>query len=114
MLSRTATGIALLVLMAHAFVASTTHFHRLAGATQSGYSGAALSAKEKTHDAPPAGGHSQCLICRLQRNFLSDLQQTPPAVAAPLAAALVFETVADTSVHSPQLLSPTGRAPPKA
>jgi hypothetical protein len=100
--------------MAHAFVASTTHFHRLAGATAPGYSGAALSANEKTQDTPPAGSHSQCLICRLQRNFISDLQQTISTVAAPPATALVFDTLTDTSVRSAQFLSPSGRAPPHA
>ena len=112
--SRTATGIVLLVLMAHAFVASTTHFHRLAWASAPGFSRSVLSANEDQQNAPPAGGHTQCLICRLQRNFVSDLQQTIPAVASPLAATLAFETLTDTSDSSAQLLAPSGRAPPHA
>ncbi|HYH84748.1 MAG TPA: hypothetical protein VEX60_04645 [Pyrinomonadaceae bacterium] len=114
MRARAATGLVLLVLMAHAFVASTSHFHRLAGATAPVYSGAALSANEESQDAPPAGGHAQCLVCRLQRNFVSDLQQLIPVVAAPPATAQVFETHTDTSVHSVRFLSPSGRAPPHA
>ncbi|MBC7930016.1 MAG: hypothetical protein H7Z38_05550 [Rubrivivax sp.] len=112
--SRAATGLVLLVLMAHGFVASTTHFHRLAVATAPGYSGAALSANEETRDAPPAGGHAQCLVCRLQRNFISDLQQTIPAIAAPLATALAYETLTDTFVRNVRFLSPSGRGPPHA
>ena len=112
--SRAATGIVLLVLMAHAFVASTSHFHRLARATAPDYSGAALSANDESQDAPPAGGHTQCLICRLQRNFISDLEQLIPTVAAPPATTLVFETHSDTSVQSVRFLAPSGRAPPNA
>lgn len=103
----------LLVLLAHAFVVSATHFHVVAGLDASRASGAAVSRQDESRKAPLTGGEEQCLVCRLQRNFNNGLMQhATPEVASPLAKPLVFPSLEQASVHSAQRLSATGRAPP--
>lgn len=113
LLKRRARGLVLLVLLAHAFVVSATHFHVVAGLDASRASGAALTRPDESRKAPLTGGEEQCLVCRLQRNFNNGLMQhATPEVASPLAKSLVFPSLEQASAHSAQRLSATGRAPP--
>ena len=107
---RGARGLVLLVLMAHAFFVSATHFHVAAGLDSSG---ASVNRPEEGRKAPLAGGEEQCLVCRLQRNFNNGLMRhATPGVASPLAKSLVLPSLEQASAHSARRISAKGRAPP--
>jgi hypothetical protein len=113
MRSRSAAGLLLLVLTAHAFVASATHFHRLpqVGATPAQ---TILQNGEGHADGTPLGSdEKQCLLCRLQRNFVSDLQQAAIIIAPPPARAPVHEPLQKAAARAGTVLLRQGRAPPK-
>ena len=110
---RYARGLVLLVLLAHAFVVSATHFHVAAGLDPARASGAAVGRPDESRKTPLKGGEEQCLVCRLQRNFNNGLMRyATPEVASPLAKPLVFPSLEQASVRSARRLSATGRAPP--
>lgn len=110
--SRAAAGLLLLALTAHAFVASATHFHRLTQPGAFPILTAIQSGEEREQDAPLAGDEKQCLLCRLQRNLISDLQYATLVIAPPTARThgdhLLHEVAA---CHGAPLLR-QGRAPP--
>jgi Protein of unknown function (DUF2946) len=109
---RAAAGLLLLVLTAHAFVAGATHFHRrvVSGAHASRV--ALHGGDADGQSVPPAGDEAQCLLCRLQRNFVSDLQSTTLAFAPPAADALRYAAPRKVSARAVRFLAPSGRAPP--
>jgi hypothetical protein len=110
---RGAKGFVLLVVMAHAFFVSATHFHNVAGLDPSRASGAALSCTDEGRKSPLSNGEEQCLVCRLQRNFNNGLMRhATPEVAAPLAESAVFSALEQTPAPNAQRLSAKGRAPP--
>ena len=100
----------LFALIAHAYLISVTHFHRLETAT----SPASAAWEGRGDEAPPVStnSHAQCLSCRLQRNFTFDLHHSTPVVAPPQPIG------ADRRAHQPEahasrvLLKGAGRAPP--
>lgn len=111
--ARGAKGFVLLVVMAHAFFVSATHFHAVTGLDSTRASGAALSRPDEGRKAPLANGEDQCVVCRLQRNFNNGLMRhATPEVAAPLAKSVVFSALEQTPAPNAQRLSATGRAPP--
>ena len=109
------TALLLLVLTGHAFVVSATHFHpgRQPVALDSAGGAQAVQLAD-AQTSPPAAGHEQCLLCRLQRNFVSDLQHSAPALDAPRAEALGRVRALDASARQAHLLATPGRAPPSA
>jgi hypothetical protein len=110
--SRAAAGLLLLALTAHAFVASATHFHRL---TPLGASHAQLvlqNGEERGKSAPLGGDEKQCLLCRLQRSLVSDLQHAALVIAAPTALTPAPELLSEVSARHGSVLSRQGRAPP--
>lgn len=109
------TALVLLVLTGHAFVVSATHFHagRQFGPAAYGY-GAQAAQLAHTQTAPPNGGHEQCLLCRLQRNLVSDLQHSAPALDAPPAEAIGRARSREASARQAHLSARSGRAPPSA
>ena len=108
--SRGARGFVLLVLLAHAFFVSATHFHFAAGPDSSR---AALSRPEEGRKAPLANGEEQCLVCRLQRNFNNGLMRhATPEVVALTARPVVFAALEQTPAPHAHRLSAKGRAPP--
>ena len=110
MRSRAAVGLLLLVVTVHAFVASATHFHVL---TDAQTSQAVVHGDERgSRSVPLAGDEAQCLLCRLQRSFVSDLQSATLAVAPPTADALGYATLRNVSTLASCSLLPSGRAPP--
>jgi hypothetical protein len=109
-----ATALVLLVLVGHAFVVSATHFHpgRQPGAAPS--YGTRVSQPDEAQNTSIANGHEQCLLCRLQRNLISDLQSSPPALCPPRAEGLSPHDSPDASARRAHLLLRQGRAPPHA
>lgn len=110
--SRTAAGLLLLVLTTHAFVASATHFHRI---PQLGASPAQVTFQnggEGSEGTPLGGDEKQCLLCRLQRNLVSDLQHATLCIAAPPAWTPVHEPLHEVAARRGTVLLRQGRAPP--
>jgi hypothetical protein len=109
--SRAAAGLLLLALTAHAFVAGATHFHRVAqpGALPAH---AVRSGEERGQDAPLSGDEKQCLLCRLQRNFVADLQPATVVLAPPPAWTPQHEHLHQVVARPGSALLRKGRAPP--
>jgi hypothetical protein len=110
--SRAAAGLLLLALTAHAFVAGSTHFHRLAQPGPSPAQSAAQSGEERGQGAPLAGDEKQCLLCRLQRNFISDLQHAALLIAPSRARTHGHELLQEQAALHGSVLLRQGRAPP--
>ena len=111
--SRAAAGLLLLVLTVHAFVASSTHFHRLpqpGGASPARVN--VQSGEDRREGAPLGGDEKQCLLCRLQRNFVSDLQQAALVIAPLPARTPAPEPLHETAMRAGSVLLRQGRAPP--
>lgn len=111
MRSRAAAGLLLLALTAHAFVAGATHFHRVAqpGALAAH---AVQGREEPGPHAPLAGDEKQCLLCRLQRNLVSDLQHATFVLVPPPAQTLRHEHLHEVAARPGSALLPKGRGPP--
>lgn len=105
-------GLLLLVVTAHAFVAGATHFHHspLSGAQDA--RAAAHGSEGGEQNAPQATDEARCLLCRLQRSFVSDLQNLTASVTPPHAAAHGFNSPHRVSACAARSLLPPGRAPP--
>ena len=111
--ARGARGFVLLVLLAHAFFVSATHFHSLAGLNPAGAPGAALSRQEEGTKAPLSNGEEQCLVCRLQRSFNNGLMRhAAPEVAASPAKTVAFAALRQTPTPTAPKLTAAGRGPP--
>jgi hypothetical protein len=114
--SPTATGFVLLFLIWHAFFVSATHLHRDARleipATTVGHN--SVGSPQDADQSPVAITHAQCLLCRLQRNFICDLEQAMPATLAPPASMPCWEILQPSPHSETSTLSPSGRAPPFA
>jgi hypothetical protein len=111
LLSRAAAGL-LLALTAHAFIASATHFHRL---PQPGTSPAQVTfqnGEDRGEGAPLGGDEKQCLLCRLQRNLVSDLQHAALVIAPPPALTPVPDLLQVVAERTGSVLLRQGRAPP--
>lgn len=106
----------LLALLAHAVLVSTTHFHRAGQAASAAPPGVSQARDAKDSGASPdAGGqHAQCLLCRLQRNLVSDLHDSTPSFAAPQRISPRFAAPPVLSDADRSFLIPAGRAPPHA
>ncbi|HZI17392.1 MAG TPA: hypothetical protein VEY09_02265 [Pyrinomonadaceae bacterium] len=104
----------LFALTAHALFASTSHFHTgLAADATARLDGAGrVAGQQDTGGAGKSGAHAQCLLCRLQRDFVSVLRHGVPQVVAPQALARRAPHATDPAVASATLLSPVGRGPP--
>ena len=114
MRSRAAAGLLLLAVTAHAFVGSATHFHR-AAAPEAQSAHAVLTGSERGgRSAPLPGDAAQCILCRLQRNFVSDVQDAALAVAPLPAEPPGYEDLRDISARATRSLLRSGRAPPSA
>ncbi|MCA1626439.1 MAG: hypothetical protein LC742_00505 [Acidobacteria bacterium] len=105
---------ALLCLLAHAFIVSATHYHRVNLVDSSSTPGTSVSDQRSSRAADNVAGHSQCLLCRLQRGFTTDLQKSTPSVAAPRQALVVFPHFDTASYAGRNSLIRRGRAPPLA
>jgi hypothetical protein len=102
----------LLVVTAHAFVAGATHFHVRALSHAQTTQAALHGDEEGRRSVPLAGDEAQCLLCRLQRSFVSDLQSKTLSVAPPSTEALGYDALRNVSARASRSLLPSGRAPP--
>ena len=107
-------GLLLLALTAHAFIASSTHFHRLPQLGAAPAQTILQNVEGRADGAPLGGDEKQCLLCRLQHNFVSELQQAAIVIAPPPARALVHENIHKTAARAGTGLLRQGRAPPAA
>lgn len=109
------TAVVLLVLTGHAFVVSASHFHRgwqPSATAEVAAAGARVVAPQSAQPSPLADGHEQCLLCRLQRHLVADLQHAGPTLGAPRAEALDPDRLAGPHLLSASPHAPPGRAPP--
>ncbi len=105
----------LLVLTAHAFVASATHFHRLPQTGASAAQRVALHGDGQGKEGTPLGGdEKQCLLCRLQRNFVTDRPQAAIVINAPPARTPAPEHLHEDSAREGAANLLRGRAPPSS
>jgi hypothetical protein len=109
---RAAAGLILLALVAHAFVAGATHVHSVIQPGASHAQTAVRGGEERGQEAPLGGDERQCLLCRLQRDPVSDLQLATLVIAAPPARTPVHEPLHDTAARPGAVLLRQGRAPP--
>lgn len=99
----------LLLVFAHAVLAGATHFHRVS--QQVGESSAAAYSDE-AGGGQSAKGHPQCVLCRLQRQFVSDHRPSGPRLVAPASAAEGFAGRHSAATSSTHPLLKKGRGPP--
>jgi hypothetical protein len=110
--SRAAAGLLLLLVTAHAFVAGATHFHAIVFADAQTSRAAVHGDERGGPGVPLSGDEAQCLLCRLQRSFVSDLRSATLAPAPPSADALGHATPTNVAALASRSLMPSGRAPP--
>lgn len=112
--SRT-VGLALLFFVAHAFLASATHFHRTQAVNLTPpQHNLAFSQQTNTDANADSNNHAQCPLCRLQRNLIADLDGGQQPVAGLLPDFINALTRPAVIPSNRAFLSPSGRAPPLA
>ena len=103
-----------LCLIAHAFLVCFTHHHSNVG-RDGANSTPGLTAGTNGESSSPmkSGGDANCLSCRLERNFVSDIQ--PASLIVDLLKAHVNPDASLSEPHSHgTFLVPSDRAPPLA
>jgi len=115
LLPRPRAGWALLFFVAHAFVVGATHLHAadLLDAPAPPAPGVSVGEHEK-YRHPDANEHVQCLLCRLQRSLVADLEGVRPVAFAPPDASTPVKAHARPLFLNRSTLVPAGRAPPTA
>jgi hypothetical protein len=109
---RAAAGLLLLVVTAHAFVAGATHFHHGVVSNAPAGHAAVHGSEDGGQSVPQAADEARCLLCRLQRSFVSDLQNSTASVEPPHADAYGFNSLRNVSARAARSLLPSGRGPP--
>lgn len=107
---------AMLFFVAHAFVAGATHLHaadRLE-ARPLAPPGVSVGEHEPYRHEREAGEHVRCLLCRLQRSLVADLEGLRPAGFAPLVSSVLVRAQARPPFLDNTSLVASGRAPPTA
>lgn len=105
----------LLVLFAHAFLVNATHCHRFARAVAPGAEyGIGVGGREDLGRPSDVGGEAQCVLCRLQRNFVTDFHKISTPVGAPRQEGQRYRPPPALSTTSRAFSVPQGRAPPLA
>lgn len=107
--------LALLLLIAHAFLVTASHFHTSANSVRTPpVHGPAASESVPSEDTPNAARHAQCPLCNLQRNFVAEVGDHLPVIAGPSQQPLLCVTFRSRPhVNESNPASP-GRAPPPA
>ena len=108
---RAAAGL-LLAVTAHAFVAGATHFHHRALSNAHAGHAALHGSHGGERSAPLSSEEGRCLLCRLQRSFVCDLQNSTASLEPPPADAHGFNSLRKVSARAARSLLPPGRAPP--
>jgi len=101
----------LLLVFAHAVLAGATHFHRVS--RQVGET-APSAHRDEADDGQSAQGHMQCVLCRLQRQFVSDHRPSGPRFILPTSADESFAGRPGAAVSNAHPLLKKGRGPPLA
>lgn len=112
MRSRRAAGLLLLALTVHAFVASATHFHSLTSPGAQPAQSSFQSNEQRGQNAPLSGDEKQCLLCRLQQNFVSEVQHAIIVLAPRPTWTPGYAVLKDVSPRASCTLLRPGRAPP--
>lgn len=107
-----AASLLLLGLFCHAFLVSATHYHRSSVSSAKTQSGAVLGVREDSTGLPETGGHAQCLLCRLQRNFVADYHKESTPIGAPRQVISLSDLSPTPSPVTRPFSVPSGRAPP--
>ncbi|HYP54464.1 MAG TPA: hypothetical protein VEQ42_13025 [Pyrinomonadaceae bacterium] len=108
-------GWVMLLLAVHAFVVGATHLHAGDRLQVNALAPPGVSVGEhEDYKHHTANEHVRCLLCRLQRGLVADLEGVRPFAFAPspesaLAASPARPLFLDNSTHAP-----SGRAPPPA
>jgi hypothetical protein len=105
----------LLLCLFHAFLISATHCHRAEPRKPTGqWAGVSQAAEGGTQRSLESSAHAQCLLCRLQRDFLTDFRKRyVPGDPAPQAVSASNVSPSQTFPNG-LFSSPSGRAPPLA
>lgn len=105
----------LLLLLAHAFIVSAMHSHRIRFDDRASESVHVIAGSHSDGDEGlEANGHAQCLLCRLQRSLIADLYN-PASISAPSLQKFAYGEALTAPAHSNEsFLIPAGRAPPLA
>jgi hypothetical protein len=74
--------------------------------------GPSAGSDEGTEPSSVAFNHAQCLLCRLQRNFICELEQGIPSMSAPPADIVRREDLTAPSHSRTFYLTHSGRGPP--
>ncbi len=101
----------LLVVFGHAVFAGATHFHRVSRQVAEA---SASAQRDRADDGPTAKGHPQCVLCRLQRQFVSDHCPSAPRLIVPASAVGGPESRPAAADSDTCPLLKKGRAPPLA
>jgi hypothetical protein len=110
-----AASVLLLALFAHAFLVSATHCHRFVRAGAAGaHTEARVGSREDSSRTAEFGGEAQCLLCRLQRNFVTDFDTVSLPVGAPTQEKQLRGLPPSLPPDSRAFYVPPGRAPPLA
>lgn len=107
-------SLALLSLIAHAFIVSATHFHKPAPPCDLSYlSGSQISQQGSCDDSRDAASDNDCPSCVLQRNFISDARIPCPVINLAPKALPREALLLEPHLRGPFLIS-SSRAPPLA
>lgn len=107
-------SLGLLLLVTHAFIVSTTHFHKPAPPCDLSYlSGPQLSQQGSCDDNQGAQSDTDCPSCILQRNFVSDVRIIPLVINLTPQSIIREAFLLDPRLHDTCLIS-SSRAPPLA
>jgi hypothetical protein len=108
-----ASSLVLLVLVAHALFVCVTHHHERTR-IPSEFAIATLTAEDgDSSNTPDSNSDSHCLSCRLQRNFVSNVNSSSLTMELPQEALLRENLSIDLHSYT-CLLALSGRAPPLA
>lgn len=104
-------AIVLLLLTVYAFLVNATHYHRLERALRFPLAVRVASGGE-TANVPGQDGAPHCLLCQLQREFISDPAYSLVSLIVPLSVSAHRASVTD-SYRYLACLSLSSRAPPR-
>ena len=104
-------AIVLLLLTVYAFLVNATHYHRLERPLHSPLAARVAGGSEPAHSSGQDGA-PHCLLCQLQREFVSDPAYSLVSLVAPLSVSAHRTSFVD-SYRYLACLSLSSRAPPR-